>query len=925
VKAPVNLLGASNVALSGLQTIDGVTLIANNRVLLVGQTNPVENGAWLAQSGAWTRPTDFNTGQQAEASYFLVLQGTTYANTSFVSTTPLAIIGTDPLTFVQFSAAFTVSGINDGSGQGLVYSTTVGTTLHFRSLLQQNFVTITNNTNDISIGVNASSANLPSTLVARDGSGNFAANQITATVIGSASLNLLLTGGVLTGSLQVQNGTASVPSLQIGSAAVGLSQSGGSLQLSTNSTLALSIDSVGNVTLASLNSSGVVHTSSLGLLTTSLIVNADITVGTISNDRLATINTNNVANTIVVRDVNGNFAAGLITADLNGTVTGTLVGHATLDLALTGGTLSGNLLVPAGSGATPSLQIGSSDTGLSQNTGSLQFSTAGSVGMKLSSGGTLQLLAYGTGLVHSGSSGILTSSLLVNADITVGTIANDKLATATSSNVASSVVLRDASGNFAANIITATLNGSATGSLPLTGGTMLGNILMPTGSAAVPCLQIGLAGVGFSEASGALQLSTNATLAMSISSAGAVQINNLTTLGLVHSSSIGVLTSSLLVDADITVGTIANDKLATASSSNVLSSVVLRDGSGNFAANIITASVSGHASLDLALTGGTMIGNILMPVGSAAVPSLQIGLAGVGFSEVSGALQFSTNGALAMNISSAGVVQISNLTTLGLVHSSASGILTSSLLVDADITVGTIANNKLVTLSTAGLVANSATTATSSNTASTIVARDASGNFAAGTVTATAVTTATIDSATTVSVGPTTATSVLLGRSGQTVQAVGTFFMVVPKGSWYSTSSYSPAFSAGVARLTPPTAASSGPLVQFVSISPGVFSYTGSRSHTFSIAYNITFTTGPNGSNMLFFNSINGSTTISSTQTQVGRAVNNTNNARQTSITLTDLVVMNNSDTIQLGARCAIITSAVSFDLISFNIKAEPD
>ena len=35
---------------AGLQTIDGVTLVAGNRVLLVGQTNPVENGLWLAAS-----------------------------------------------------------------------------------------------------------------------------------------------------------------------------------------------------------------------------------------------------------------------------------------------------------------------------------------------------------------------------------------------------------------------------------------------------------------------------------------------------------------------------------------------------------------------------------------------------------------------------------------------------------------------------------------------------------------------------------------------------------------------------------------------------------------------------------------------------------------------------------------------------------
>jgi len=47
-----------------------------------------------------------------------------------------------------------------------------------------------------------------------------------------------------------------------------------------------------------------------------------------------------------------------------------------------------------------------------------------------------------------------------------------------------------------------------------------------------------------------------------------------------------------------------------------------------------------------------------------------------------------------------------------------------------------IADTKLGTIATAGKVANSATTATATNTASTIVARDASGNFSAGTITA---------------------------------------------------------------------------------------------------------------------------------------------------------------------------------------------
>jgi microcystin-dependent protein len=65
---------------------------------------------------------------------------------------------------------------------------------------------------------------------------------------------------------------------------------------------------------------------------------------------------------------------------------------------------------------------------------------------------------------------------------------------------------------------------------------------------------------------------------------------------------------------------------------------------------------------------------------------------------------------------------------------------TVTQIVDADVsaTAG-IVDTKLATIATAGKVANSATTATNANTANAIVARDASGNFSAGTITATTV------------------------------------------------------------------------------------------------------------------------------------------------------------------------------------------
>ena len=84
--------------------------------------------------------------------------------------------------------------------------------------------------------------------------------------------------------------------------------------------------------------------------------------------------------------------------------------------------------------------------------------------------------------------------------------------------------------------------------------------------------------------------------------------------------------------------------------------------------------------------------------------------------------------------------------------------------------------------------------------------------------------------------------------------------------SWYSTTTYNPSFAAGVNRLTPPTAAVAGTLVDFTH-ALGVLTYTGARTRQFRIAYNVTFTAGTQGTNMIFFNSIEASTTIG-TQSQ---------------------------------------------------------
>lgn len=57
---PVQAVGpTSNVALSGLQTLDGITLVDGDRILLRGQTTKSENRIWIAHSGSWTAASDY--------------------------------------------------------------------------------------------------------------------------------------------------------------------------------------------------------------------------------------------------------------------------------------------------------------------------------------------------------------------------------------------------------------------------------------------------------------------------------------------------------------------------------------------------------------------------------------------------------------------------------------------------------------------------------------------------------------------------------------------------------------------------------------------------------------------------------------------------------------------------------------------------
>jgi hypothetical protein len=118
-KENVVALSDSNVTLTGIQLVDLHNPKAGDRIALTGQTDPIENGLWEMQPGAWTRPSDFPAAGAAERVSVYVVNGKVYAGSRFVVVTPAGsdTIDTDPLTLTQHSGALTVSA---GRGMRLV-------------------------------------------------------------------------------------------------------------------------------------------------------------------------------------------------------------------------------------------------------------------------------------------------------------------------------------------------------------------------------------------------------------------------------------------------------------------------------------------------------------------------------------------------------------------------------------------------------------------------------------------------------------------------------------------------------------------------------------------------------------------------------------------------------------------------------------
>jgi hypothetical protein len=385
-----------------------------------------------------------------------------------------------------------------------------------------------------------------------------------------------------------------------------------------------------------------------------------------------------------------------------------------------------------------SAQIYSAGTGLSLTNTTFSISNTAVTAAQYGNDG-----AVGQFTVNAQGQITNAANVSINASsITLGTLDNART-TATNSNGANTIVSRSANGSFSANVVNATTVNATTG-----------NFTNITGNA-VSLTDINASNITSGTISNARTTASDANSASTIvvrDANGAFAAGNVTAANF-----IGAGTTITSINAsNISSGTIDNAR-TTAASANGAATIVLRDSSGSFTANVGTfTSISGNgASLTAinasAITTGTIDNARTTASSSNGASTIVLRDAGGAFA--AGAI---TGTSLSGNGSAITAVNASALAsgTAPVARLAATGTPSASTFLRGDSAWVALSapNNGTLTMNTSGTgLSGSATftadqagastftvasNATSANGASTIVARDASGNFNGNTITA---------------------------------------------------------------------------------------------------------------------------------------------------------------------------------------------
>jgi hypothetical protein len=440
-KQPVLVTTTANITLSGLQTIDGVTLVAGNRVLVKNQSNTALNGIYVASSGAWSYASDANVYADYPSAFLFVEQGTTWGGSAWVCTSqPGGTLGTTPITFVQFSNNATYT-----AGTGLTLS-------GFQFSITNTAVTA---------GSYGSASSIPTYTVNAQGqltAASSTAIAISASQVTSGTFDSSLLSGSYTGITGVGTLTAGVwnatPIANAYLANSSITINGNAVSLGGSTTVTASTPNA-----ATFNNSGTGAASGV----------------TFNGSSAQTIS----YNTIGAPSTTGTGASGTWGISISGNAaTATSAGSATTATTATNlaGGLAGSVPYQTGAGATTFLNAGTSGQVLSTTGSAVQWigpsafldnitTTQGSIIYRNASGWVSLAPSTSGYLLQTGGAGA-NPSWLAQSSVAAGSATTATTATNIAGGAASQLVYQSGSGTtaFIANGTTGqflTSNGSS--------------------------------------------------------------------------------------------------------------------------------------------------------------------------------------------------------------------------------------------------------------------------------------------------------------------------------------------------------------------------------------------------------------------------------------------------------------------------------
>ena len=512
-------------------------------------------------------------------------KGAQFKSTATTGTAPFVVASTTRVTNLNAATAGNADTVTNGvytTDTGTVTNTmlagsiantkltnssvTVGTTAISLGASSTTLAGLTSVTSTSFVGAvtgNASTATALQTArtingVSFDGTGNIVVHTAgTGIAISGTSVAIDSTVATLTGSQTLTNKTLTLPTI---------GGTGASFAGSTSGTTTLLASAAAGTTTITLpaTTGTLVTTGDTGSVTNTMLA------GSIANSKLANSSTT-IGTTAIALGASSTTLAGLTSVTSTAFV-GALTGNADTATklatarAINGVSFDGSAAITIKASTTAALTIG---TGLSGT------SFDGSGAVTIANTGVTSNVA-GTGISVSGATGAVT---IANTGVTSAAVSGTGLSinastggvtitsNATSANTASTIVARDASGNFTAGTITATLSGNAstaTTAGKLTSATTINGVSFD-GSSPVTVHTAGtgitISGTTVTNA-GVTAITTNTGLSTNASATGAVTITNTGVTSIVAGTNIAVSGATGAVTVSVT-GTVPTATTAT--------------------------------------------------------------------------------------------------------------------------------------------------------------------------------------------------------------------------------------------------------------------------------------------------------------------------------------------------------------------------